>query len=204
MPPHAALVDKALALGAVQAKLVPTDALVLEQRVTFKCRFGCPEYGRGHACPPRVPSVAEFREALGEYNYALVVAFPTTAVLEGEESRSLQRVRHDGAAAAAAKAKVEAFYAEFNRSKLTAFDSLLELEREAFNAGDPLALALRPGRCNLCETCDVDKPCKQPTRLRFSPEAVGINLSATCQRANMDLVFPFDKNPSHIGMVLLG
>lgn len=204
MPPYSALVDQALALGAVQAKVVPSEDLVVEQRVTFKCRFGCPDFGRRHSCPPKAPSVSEFRQALREYSYALLVAFPTAASLEGEESRGLQRLRHDAAAPAESKAKVESFFAEWERSKAAAFTALLELEKAAFNAGDPLALALRPGKCSLCETCEVDKPCKHPTRLRFSPEAVGVNLAATCQRVNMNLVFPFAANPSHIGIVLLG
>jgi len=184
--------------------MVPTAAVAVEERVTLKCRFGCPHYGRGHACPPRVPSPAEFRRVLGEYHYALIAAFPSAALLTGAESRSLQRTRADAKADAAAKERVEHFYRDWERSKAVAFEAIMTLEREAFNAGEPLALALRPSRCTLCAECNVDRPCLNPTRLRFSPEAVGVNLAETCRRAEMNLVFPFDKNPSHIGMVLLG
>lgn len=204
MSAYASLVDKALSLGAVQAAVVPANDLVVEQRVTLKCRFGCPHYGHSHSCPPRVPSVAEFRQALSEYRHAMIVAFRSPAMLEGAGSRSLQRVRHDAEAPADSKQKVEDFYSELGRSREAAFTAMLELERTAFNAGEPLALALRAGRCTLCANCDADRPCQNPTRLRFSPESVGINLAATCQKAGMNLVFPFVKNPSHIGIVLLG
>ncbi|MHB1007303.1 MAG: DUF2284 domain-containing protein [Chloroflexota bacterium] len=204
MEAYADLIAKATGLGAIQAVVVPATDLVVEQRVTLKCRFGCPNYGRSHSCPPRVPSVAEFHEVLGEYRQALVVAFPSQATLVGEEGRSLQRVRHDAKATADEKAKVDAFFADWEQSKAAAFDAMLTLERTAFNAGQPLALALRPSRCTLCAECNVDGPCKHPTRLRFSPEAVGVNLAATCERAGMNLVFPFDKSPSHIGILLLG
>ncbi|MHB1416436.1 MAG: DUF2284 domain-containing protein, partial [Chloroflexota bacterium] len=92
----------------------------------------------------------------------------------------------------------------WDKSKASAFEAILQLEKEAFESGEPLALALRPSRCTLCEKCDMDGPCRHATRLRFPPEAVGINLATSCRRAGMRLVFPFEKNPSHIGMVLLG
>ena len=200
------LIDKALGLGAVQARVIGAGAVVVEQRVTFKCRFGCPDYGRSYSCPPHSPSVEEFRRALGEYAQVLVVAFPTSAALDGAGT-GLQRTRHDPLADQAAKAQVERFYGDWETSKVAAFEATLELEREAFNAGNPLALALRPGRCSLCDVCTncVERgECRERTRLRFSPEAVGVNLIATCRAAHMDLVFPFVDNPCHITMVLLG
>ncbi len=199
------LVERAGALGAIEARLLPAKAVVVERRVTLKCRFGCPDYGRSYSCPPHAPTVEAFREALREYRAALVVAFPSAATLTGAESRSLQRTRY-GDGAAEARERVEDFYGRFEESKAAAFAALLELEREAFARGDALALALRPGRCTLCPTCEAEagRPCRHPTRLRFSPEAAGVNLAATCRRAAMDLIFPFDKRPSHVGIVLLG
>jgi predicted metal-binding protein len=240
-----ALAAQALALGAVQAKVVPVGDLVVENRVTLKCRFGCPHYGRSHSCPPFVPTVDEFRAALGEYSYALLVAFPSDAYLPGGESLGLMRRRRpegkraqlapirelkaaeDGAAGGGTRAADEglertsgsaesaaeragsperddAFWRGWDASKQKAFQALLELERAAFAADEPLALALRPSRCTLCDDCDPNEPCRHPTRLRFSPESVGVNLAATCRQARMDLVFPFKDTPSHIGIVLLG
>lgn len=201
---YADLVARAYSLGAAQARLVPTSALVVERRVTLKCRFGCPDYGRSHSCPPRVPSVDEFRGVLAEYGAALVVAFPSRAGLRGGGASGRQRNRHGEDAEPAAKRQVEEFYREWEASKGVAFAALLELEKEAFNRGEPLALALRPGRCTICAECDVGQPCRHATRLRFSPEAVGVNLAATCRRAGMDIVFPFTANPSHVGILLLG
>ncbi|MHB1134176.1 MAG: DUF2284 domain-containing protein [Chloroflexota bacterium] len=234
------LAARALALGAVEARVVAASDLVVENRVTLKCRFGCPHYGRSHSCPPFVPTVDEFRAALREYTYALIAAFPSGANLSGGESLGLLRRRRpasragtpatleDAAAVEAPDAGLPrnidsgasserpddadkgsggrdaAFWRDWDASKQTAFKAMLELERAAFAADEPLALALRPSRCTLCANCDTNEPCRHPTRLRFSPEAVGINLSATCRQAGMRLVFPFQESPSHIGIVLLG
>ncbi len=205
MEQYGYLVDKALSLGAIQAKVLPAQQLVVERRVTLKCRFGCPDYGRSYSCPPHAPTVEAFRETLREYGHALLVAFPSAATLAEAEGRSLQRTRY-GDGDAEARERVAGFYRQFEESKAAAFAALLELESEAFNRGEPLALALRPGRCTLCPTCEAeaDRPCQHPTRLRFSPEAAGVNLAETCRRAAMDLVFPFVRKPSHIGIVLLG
>lgn len=204
MEAYSHLIDKALSLGAVQAKVVGTAELVVERRVTLKCRFGCPHYGRSHSCPPHAPSVDEFRAVLGEYRYALLVAFPSGATLAVDEGAGVLRLRHDPRTSAESRRRTEDFFRDWEESKQVAFAALLELERQAFAAGEPLALALRPGRCTLCEKCDVDAPCRHPTRLRFSPEASGVNLAETCRRAGMDLIFPFQDNPSHIGILLLG
>ncbi|MCL5108406.1 MAG: DUF2284 domain-containing protein [Chloroflexi bacterium] len=198
------LVDKALSLGAIQAKVLPAGELVVEHRVPLKCRFGCPHYGHSHSCPPRVPTVDEFLAALAEYRYALLVAFPSRATLAAGGEAGVLRLRHDPQTPAGAKEATEAFFRDWEASKQEAFTAILELERSAFAAGEPLALALRPSRCTLCAECNVAGPCQHPTRLRFSPEAVGVNLAETCLRAGMDLVFPFQENPSHIGIVLLG
>lgn len=200
------LIAKALDLGAVEARVVGAGEVVVEERVTLKCRFGCPDYGRAYSCPPHAPGVEEFRRALGEYEQVLLVAFPTPAALDGAGT-GLQRARHDPESDPAEKARVDRFYADWEKSKASAFAAILELEREAFNAGYPFALALRPGRCTVCgcgENCVARGDCRERTRLRFSPEAVGVNLVATCRAANMKLVFPFVNNPCHISMVLLG
>lgn len=45
----------------------PTQ-IVVAQWVRMECMFGCGEYGRGGACPPNTPSVAECERFFNEYS----------------------------------------------------------------------------------------------------------------------------------------
>ncbi len=54
----------ALDLGVADAKVIPADHVVVENRVRLKCMVGCPIYGKNLKCPPYTPSVEEFRRIL--------------------------------------------------------------------------------------------------------------------------------------------
>ena len=64
------LVKLALDNGAADAKIVPANKVVVEDRVVLKCRVGCNHYGKTLACPPYTPSAEEFRKIVSEYSYA--------------------------------------------------------------------------------------------------------------------------------------
>ena len=46
------LVKKTIELGATEAKIIDTDAIVFDSRSYLKCRFGCNRWGRYWTCPP--------------------------------------------------------------------------------------------------------------------------------------------------------
>jgi len=52
----------ALKLGATEARVIPADDIVVENRVVLKCRVGCDDYGKKLTCPPFTPRVDEFRK----------------------------------------------------------------------------------------------------------------------------------------------
>jgi len=58
---------------------------------------------------------------------------------------------------------------------------MLELEHEAFREGFTFAHLLRPGSCNECDICNLEK-CVNPELRRFAPEAVGINLQKAMEK----------------------
>lgn len=51
----------ALNLGATEARVIPAEEIVVENRVVLKCRVGCDDYGKKLTCPPFTPKVDEFR-----------------------------------------------------------------------------------------------------------------------------------------------
>jgi predicted metal-binding protein len=69
-----ALIDKALELGATEAKLIDTSQIVFDPRSFFKCRFGCNRWGKFWTCPPHLAlSQDEFMKAFARYGQALVI-----------------------------------------------------------------------------------------------------------------------------------
>jgi len=69
----------AVQLGAVDAKIIRADEVVVRSWVRWKCRFGCDSYGRSLMCPPNTPSPEETQNLLKEYKYALFFRFkPST------------------------------------------------------------------------------------------------------------------------------
>jgi len=71
--------DLAVELGAVDAKIVRSEQVVVRDWVRWKCRFGCKSYGKSLMCPPYTPTPEETRSLLKEYEYALLFRFkPST------------------------------------------------------------------------------------------------------------------------------
>ena len=71
---YEALIEKSLAAGASEAKLIDTDQVVFDPRSHLKCRFGCKRWGRYWTCPPHMTLSQEaFMEAFQHYRKAVVI-----------------------------------------------------------------------------------------------------------------------------------
>jgi predicted metal-binding protein len=139
--------------------LHPSD-IATAHWVRMKCVHGCPEFGHRACCPPNTPPVAECRAWLDEYQHALILHF----------ARRVERpeLRH-------------AWTREVNTA-------LLALEREVFLAGHPKAFLLYLDSCNLCEDCAPRRAgCKEPMRMRPSPEAMAIDVFGTARKAGLPI-----------------
>lgn len=140
----------------------PTREIVIEQWVRFKCRFGCPNYGRKPVCPPNVPLLSECREFVTSYEEAVIFEF-SQYVANSEE-------RH-------------AYCQDINQQ-------FYELERQVFLSGYYKVFALYCDPCNFCGdgACAFDQiVCKDPTKARPSPEGLGIDVFATAQKAGFKM-----------------
>lgn len=63
----------ALELGAVDARLVDPQLVVVDERVVWKCRYGCPGYGYFPVCPPATIPPDEFSRNVKKYRWGLLV-----------------------------------------------------------------------------------------------------------------------------------
>ena len=193
----------ALEQGYTDAKVIPADQVVVEDRVRLRCMIGCPYYGKGLRCPPHTPSVDKFRKMLNEYSFAMVVKLKPSEVSNelkakyninmGEKSTRLANQYQD-------IDKISSMvWSDFSGHYRNSLMDLVELERAAFNLGYPFATVFFAGRCLLCEKCDVESgSCHNPVIARFSAESMGINLSKTVDNAGMELKFHTEEDPNSI------
>jgi predicted metal-binding protein len=198
------MVSRARALGADTAAPLPAQAVVVDERVSLKCRVPlCGHYGVNLMCPPHVPSPAETREALKRYTDALVV----------QQDIPLSRAAVDAAVAELEKAGVgddgsaaDGVDEKSLRDSQNGFAELMSaLEAEAYRMGYRFAAAFAGGDCVLCDVCagTTGEQCRRPGEARPSMEAVGIDVVATAQAAGLELEIPAGDHPRWTGLLLI-
>ncbi|MDD3407994.1 MAG: DUF2284 domain-containing protein [Methanomicrobium sp.] len=198
------LKDAALRLGAKDARIIPASDIVIENRVPLKCRTGCISYGKKLTCPPYVPTPDEFRKIVSEYSFALLIKFQSDANADPEIIRSIYKYWLDPDSPPEKKEKAEKFWKDYFTSSKNILPLMLELEKTAFNAGYPLALAFVNGSCRICETCNVKGGvCLHPNLARIPEHAVGINMKKTAGLAGMPIVFPCRGSPEPMTLLLI-
>jgi predicted metal-binding protein len=194
---------QALKSGAVDAKIIPVEKIVIEDRVVFKCKMGCEKYGKTLACPPYAPSPEEFRKIVREYRYALFMKFKSQAEGDSEVIKYLAKT-NDKTVPPQMRAKVESFWSVWNDDLKNVRRSVIKLEKAATKKGYLLAVGLVAGSCQLCEKCNVEKGlCVHPTMRRYSEEGVGVNVKATAKKAGLKFTLPFEKNPETFALLLI-
>lgn len=198
------LVKLAINLGAVEAKVIPANDIVVENRVLLKCLAGCPSYRKKLTCPPFVPTVEEFRKMLKEYRAALLVKFDAKIETDDEVGRSLLRHKFDESAPKKLKEKAIKFLSDWDKEKHRINLAMLELEKTAFNQGYTFALGFRSGSCSLCKECNIKEGiCLHPSMSRYPEHAVGVNIKKTIENAGMTISFPFQNKPDPIVLLLI-
>lgn len=194
----------ALKLGAIDAKIIPADKIVVEDRILLKCKVGCHNYGKTLACPPYTPTPEEFRKIVNDYSFALFMKFESKATANPALAKHLSKPITDPTIPKNLKKKLRQFWAAWKADKLKLLSVVHNLEKKAMSKGYPLAVGLVSGHCQLCEKCTLDRAtCIYPTKARISEEAVGINVQATAKNAGIKTKFPFDKNPAFFALVLV-
>jgi len=191
-------------MGAVDAKIITADKIVVEDRIVLKCKVGCPNYGKKLSCPPYTPTAEEFRKIVSEYSYALFIKFESKATADIELTKHLSKLETDPTIPQEIKEKMREFWIAWKADKLKILSSVHALEKAAMSKGYPLAIGLVSGYCQLCEKCTLNrKTCLYPAKVRFSEDAVGVNVQATAKNAGITAKFPFDKNPASFALVLI-
>ena len=122
----------ALKLGAAEARVIPAEQIVVENRVVLKCRVGCDDYGKKLTCPPHTPSVDEFRKMLKDYRHALIVRFKSPAKADKDVARNLLRSQYDPTMSKDLREKASKFWSDWKGDKKRILLAVFELEKAAF------------------------------------------------------------------------
>ena len=209
------MVSRARTLGADAAAPLPAQAVVVDERVSLKCRVPlCGHYGVNLMCPPYVPTPAETREALRRYSDTLVVQqdIPLTrAAVDGVVAAATEpgsggaEPGAGGAPATAGEPPATVDEGLLRDSQNRFAELMSALEAEAYRMGYRFAAAFAGGDCVLCDVCAgvTGGQCKRPGEARPSMEAVGIDVVATAQAAGLKLEVPAGDSPRWTGLLLI-
>ena len=172
--------------GASAVVPVNVADIAVDERVRLKCRVPlCDSYHKNLMCPPYVPTVAEFREALNRYSMAILIQ--VSAELEKPYANEPTE---------------EVFVPAKKLHELVNFG-----EKEAFIAGFRFAAGFIGGCCRLCDECvavDGSTKCRFPFKARPSMEAMGIDVMATVEKAGLSIdSFPITNRVTWTGLILL-
>ena len=198
------LVKLAIEKGAADAKIIPTEKVIVEDRVVLKCKVGCNHYGKTLACPPYTPTAEEFRKIVSEYSFAMFMKFTSTAEAEPEVLAKLMVAESDPTVSKEIKEKAAKFWQNWKDDKHKMLQSVVDLEKAAMNKGYSLALSFVSGHCQLCEKCNTEtRICRHPELARWSEDAIGVNVKKTAANAGITVTFPFVKNPESFAILLI-
>ena len=65
-------IERALELGALDAKFINPTEVATASWVRWKCQFGCGRFGLNLGCPPHSPAPSETRKVLDEYSLGIL------------------------------------------------------------------------------------------------------------------------------------
>ena len=172
--------EKAIELGATNARIISTEEIPVDDRVTLKCQVPrCFGYGVCAHCPPNVLKPADLRSHLEDYKWAIffTIDFPSEVI-----------VRYN--------ATIKEIIAAYQN----VYKVVNEIESTAFYDGYYLSFGFAAGSCrhvycSLEENCLAmeGKRCRFSLRARPSMEAVGIDVYKMVAQSGWD-IYPIGSN----------
>ncbi len=167
-------------------KEIPKDTIIFDPKVQLYCnnpKYRCPYYEHSWGCPPKAPYLEEEVMAYERY-YLIYFRFDLKDKNSGKiaDSPSYKDMR-----------------------------KVMEKEMEDFihshqGKSEEMKI-LWDGHCRTCEkegkTCTLDEgiPCRYPDKIKYSMEAVGINVTETVKKANLDIEWPPINHVFRFGLV---
>ena len=156
-------------------KEIPKDAISFDLKVQSYCKnpkYICPYYGHSWACPPVAPYLEKEIMSYKKY-YLIYIKFD----LNKKEEKGISNQFDYNYMREIMEVEMEKFLQEYQ-------GKLKELR------------VLWDGHCRICEkenkecSIELDIPCRYPDEIRYSMEAVGINVTQTVKNIDLDIEWP--------------
>ena len=155
--------QRAVELGATDAKIITADMVLIDERVRAKCIIPlCGNYGTNANCPPNAIDLDLMRKIVNNFHYAIFIRIKVPSEeMSGTEFREKRRAA---------------------RSAMINFKIVAKIESEAFYDGYHLAVGFAGGPCKIyfcpdkeCSAIVPGQPCRHALRARDSMEGVGMD-----------------------------
>ena len=155
--------QRAVKLGATDAKIISTDVILIDDRVRAKCIYPkCRAYGTNANCPPYAMDLDQVRKIVNGFKYAIFMKTEVPSELfAGQEARDKGL---------------------FDPATRKNHEIVSKIEAEAFFDGYHLALGFAGGSCKRtfcpnteCTALIPGQSCRHSLRARSSMEGVGMD-----------------------------
>jgi predicted metal-binding protein len=173
--------------------------LIFDEKVQTYCinsNFKCPSYGHSWACPPEAPYLEQEISKYLKF-YLIFVKFNLDAYVEEEKLKNVKRNENYIRNAFLMKNPL--------RNNL---EEEIELFLTSYQHQHKEILVLWDGFCRVCFndkdkgcTYDTRDPCRYQDKIRYSMEAVGIDVSQTVKKLNFNLEWPPNEFVYRFGLI---
>ena len=178
---------------------VKLEDIIFDPNVQSYCvnsNFKCPSYGHSWACPPEAPYL-EHEVSTYKKFYIVYVKFDLSAYIEEIKAKNPKRSE---------KSIRNAFFIKnLLRDRLE--QGILNFIEKRQNSYER-KLILWDGFCRLCFnendkgcTYDTGVPCRYPNKIRYSMEAVGIDVTQTVKNLDFNIEWPPNDFVYRFGLV---
>jgi len=175
------------------------DNIIFNPKVQLYCvnsNFKCPSYGHSWACPPKAPYLEQEVSKYIKF-YLIFVKFNLISYIEKQKLKNPKRNE--------VSIRNAFFMKNLMRDKLEQEIKLcINGQLKSYNE----KLILWDGFCRLCLnkkdrgcTHDLGDPCRYPDKIRYSMEAVGIDVTKTVKNLDFNLEWPPNEFVYRFGLV---
>ena len=159
--------------------------IVFDHKVQTYCNnpnFKCPNYGHSWACPPEAPYLEEKIKQFERF-FLIYIKYD----VDKEKEKNFRQYEF-------MRAKIEEEISNFIQNNTIEYNAIQ---------------ILWDGHCRLCEKegkrCTIDEqlPCRYPDEIRYSMEAIGINVTETVRKIGLEIEWPPRNHIYRFGLICL-
>ncbi|MHA2181436.1 MAG: DUF2284 domain-containing protein [Promethearchaeota archaeon] len=167
---------------------VKFEDIIFDPKVQTYCissSYKCPSYGHSWACPPEAPYMEDIVAQFKEF-YLIYYQLDLSEYIKNEKVKNPEK--------SDSSIKNMVYSSGYLRNKLESeINDFIEKYTEPYEE----RLILGDGYCRVCSnkidkgcTYDSGKSCRYPEKRKYSMEAVGIEVTKTVSRLDLDIQWP--------------